>query len=44
MVGVVLVNLNAHKIGSLFKEYEPEEARRIEERPELHHTPGAAAG
>ena len=36
---VVLDNLNTHKIGSLFKAFEPEEAQRIADRLEFHHTP-----
>lgn len=38
---IVLVcdNLNTHNISSLYEAFEPEEARRIWERLELHHTP-----
>lgn len=38
---IVLVcdNLNTHNISSLYEAFEPEEARRIWERIELHHTP-----
>lgn len=38
---VVLVcdNLNTHKIASLYKAFEPDVARRLVERLEIHHTP-----
>lgn len=38
---IVLVcdNLNTHNISSLYEAFEPDEARRIWERIELHHTP-----
>lgn len=38
---IVLVcdNLNTHNISSLYETFEPDEARRIWERIELHHTP-----
>jgi hypothetical protein len=38
---VVLVcdNLNTHKAGSLYEAFQPEEARRLLERLEIHHTP-----
>jgi len=38
---VVLVedNLNTHSIGSLYEAFPPEEARRLAERLEIHHTP-----
>ena len=38
---IVLVcdNLNTHNISSLYEAFEPEEARRIWERIELHHKP-----
>jgi len=32
-------NLNTHKLGSLYAAFEPEEARRIAERLEIHYTP-----
>ena len=41
-VGLVLDNLNTHKLGSLYEAYEayePNEARRIPRRLEFHHTP-----
>ncbi len=39
--GVVLVldNLNTHKLASLYEAFEPERARRIAERLEVHRTP-----
>ena len=38
---VVLVedNLNTHTVGSLYETFEPEEARRLAEKLELHYTP-----
>ena len=32
-------NLNTHKLSSLYSAFKPEEARRIAERLEIHHTP-----
>jgi hypothetical protein len=32
-------NLNTHSIASLYEAFEPEEARRIRDRLEIHHTP-----
>lgn len=39
VVCVVLDNLNTHNIASLYKAFEPSEARRIATRIEFHHTP-----
>ena len=39
VVCVVLDNLNTHNIASLYKTFEPAEARRIAKRVEFHHTP-----
>jgi hypothetical protein len=36
---LVMDNLNIHSIASLYKAYEPGEARRIAEKLEIHHTP-----
>jgi hypothetical protein len=36
---LVLDNLNTHKLASLYQAFEPEEARRLWERFEVHHTP-----
>jgi hypothetical protein len=38
---VILVcdNLNTHNIGALYEAFEPEEARRLARRLEIHHTP-----
>ena len=36
---LVMDNLNTHKPASLYKRYEPEEARRIIRRLEIHYTP-----
>ena len=36
---LIMDNLNTHKAASLYKEYPPEEARRITKKLELHYTP-----
>jgi transposase len=36
---LVMDNLNTHTIGSLYEAFEPEEARRIRDRLEIHLTP-----
>jgi hypothetical protein len=38
-VVLVMDNLNTHKLASLYEALEPERARRIAERLEIHHTP-----
>jgi hypothetical protein len=38
-VVVVMDNLNTHKLASLYETFPPEQARRIAERLEIHHTP-----
>lgn len=38
-VVLVMDNLNIHSIASLYKAFEPAEARRIAEKLEIHHTP-----
>jgi hypothetical protein len=38
-VVLVMDNLNTHKIASLYEAFEPERARRIAEKLEIHHTP-----
>ena len=38
-VVLVMDNLNPHKIASLYKTFPPEEAKRLAERLEIHHTP-----
>jgi hypothetical protein len=35
---LVMDNLNMHSIASLYEAFEPEEARRIRDRLEIHHT------
>jgi len=42
-VRVVLDNLNIHTPASLYKAFEPEEARRLLRRLEFHHTPKHAS-
>ena len=36
---LVMDNLNTHRLASLYEAYPPEQARRIAERLEVHHTP-----
>ena len=36
---LVMDNLNTHNTASLYETFEPEEARRIRDRLEIHHTP-----
>jgi hypothetical protein len=38
-VVLVMDNLNTHKLASLYEAFPPEQARRIAERVEVHHTP-----
>ena len=40
---LVMDNLNIHSIASLYKAFVPEEARRIAEKLEIHHTPKHAS-
>lgn len=40
---LVMDNLNIHSIASLYKAFEPSEARRIAEKLEIHHTPKHAS-
>jgi DDE superfamily endonuclease len=42
-VRVVLDNLNTHTAASLYKAFEPEEARRVLRHLEFHHTPKHAS-
>lgn len=37
-------NLNNHGAASLYETFEPEEARRLADRREIHYTPGTEAG
>ena len=39
IVVVVMDNLNTHKLASLYEAFPPEQARRIAEKLEIHHTP-----
>jgi hypothetical protein len=39
VVVLVMDNLNTHKLASLYEAFPPEQARRIAERLEIHHTP-----
>ena len=39
-VVLVMDNLNTHSAASLYQAFAPDEARRIAERLEIHHTPG----
>ena len=36
---LVMDNLNTHKLASLYEAFPPDQARRIAERIEVHHTP-----
>ena len=36
---LVMDNLNIHSTASLYKAFEPEQAQRIAQRLEIHHTP-----
>jgi hypothetical protein len=38
-VVLVMDNLNTHKLASLYEAFPPEQARRLAERFEVHHTP-----
>jgi DDE superfamily endonuclease len=38
-VVLVMDNLNTHKLASLYEAFPPDQARRIAERVEVHHTP-----
>ena len=38
-VVVVMDNLNTHKLASLYEAFPPEQARRVAEKLEIHHTP-----
>lgn len=40
---VICDNLNTHKIGSLYEAFPPQEAKRLRDRLELHHTPKHAS-
>jgi hypothetical protein len=39
IITLVMDNLNTHKLASLYEAFPPEEARRIIEKLEIHHTP-----
>lgn len=39
IIRLVIDNLNTHKIGSLYDTFEPEKARRLARRLEIHYTP-----
>ena len=38
-VRLVMDNLNTHNIASLYETFEPQEARRLADRLDIHHTP-----
>ena len=40
-VVLVMDNLNTHTLASLYEAFPPDQARRIADRLEVHHTPGA---
>jgi hypothetical protein len=39
VVRLLMDNLNTHSVGSLYEAFEPDEARRLAKRLEVHHTP-----
>ena len=43
-VVLVIDDLNTHKLASLYEAFPPEQARRIAERLEIHHTPKHGSG
>ncbi len=43
-VVLVMDNLPTHKLASLYEAFPPDQARRIVERLEIHHTPKHGAG
>jgi hypothetical protein len=43
-VVLVMDNLNTHKLASLYEAFPPEQARRVAERLEVHHTPRHGSG
>ncbi|MGA8163573.1 MAG: IS630 family transposase [Waddliaceae bacterium] len=42
-IRVVMDNLNTHKLANLYEKFEPEEARRIIKKLEIHYTPKHAS-
>jgi len=42
-IHIVMDNLSTHKLSALYETFEPEEARRIIRRLEIHHTPKHAS-
>ena len=38
-ITLVMDNLNTHKVASLYKRFQPEEARRIAKKIDIHYTP-----
>ena len=40
---LVMDNLNTHTLGSLYETFEPEEAHRLSQKLEIHHTPTYAS-
>lgn len=42
-IRIVMDNLSTHKLSALYEAFEPEEARRIIRRLEIHHTPKHAS-
>jgi hypothetical protein len=43
IIRLVMDNLNVHTLASLYDAFEPQEARRLAERFEIHHTPKHAS-
>ena len=42
-IRLVMDNLNTHRLANLYEAFEPEEARRIIRKIEVHHTPKHAS-
>lgn len=42
-IRIVMDNLNTHRLSNLYEVFEPEEARRIIKKLEIHHTPKHAS-
>lgn len=42
-IRIVMDNLNTHRLANLYEVFEPEEARRIIKKLEIHHTPKHAS-
>jgi hypothetical protein len=41
---LVMDNLNIHRLASLYEAFQPEEAKRLAEKLEVHYTPSTVRG